>query len=986
MGTTFEFHNEEKSGCNMKLSVFRGGRVLVAVVLLALPLLAVTGHPYLLPEQYDYDVTFYDIALDIDLVQKMVQGEVMVQGMVVNNATEHIVLNLYQNMTVDSVVYQGAPLSFTHQNDVLDISLPQPLNQGDGFTLRIVYAGYPQQAGTPGYGLIFSGYAGNQLVYSYNWPYFASTFIPCKDHPSDKADSVRLRITVPTGYQVACNGVLEQSISLPDNRTQFVWMHHYPIVSYNISINVYPFSVVNDVYNSPVSGAITLQYFLFPPHAAAILNSLQVRVPQIFQAYEDRYGAFPFPQDKYGLCEAIFGGGMEHQTILTMGQSSFFSDIVVHESAHEYFGNLISLADWGHIWLNEGFATYSEALFHEYWDGETVYLNMIRQFMAGSGEGKIFVDDPTSPGNIIPYNLVYLKAAVVVHMLRYVMGDSLFWQMIHDYVGNSPFRFGNIDTEQFSQFCEGYYGADLDWFFEQWIYGDGRMAGEYYFAPNASGDSLVVFIRSVPSSINSTTIHAMPLPVQWQTATASGWDTLWVDSLARTYHLAISDTAGLQLLIDPTDRVLKGTFQFLSSPVLEDVYLANDTIHVRWQRFFQVDSYRVRVEKLDSAGNVQPVLTAPVAGLTFTYQPAEEGTYRFAVAAVLDGQTTAYSAPQQVNYTTFPMNQGVLVVDETRNGSGSNMLNPTDQMVDAFYDSLLQGIPHQQFDVIQEGHAPTVFDLANYSLVLWHHDVDYSSQVYSAEPALKAYLNAGGKLMVSGMKVLQKFSVDFRQNYLGISALQMNAAPDFEGALPAPGFPELPVDTSKITISFYHHRLANVAVVDTLPGSRVVYRYLSGTQNPLFQNKPCGIAFAPDADTTHYQVLALGFPLYFTEMDSARQFMQAAVQLLDLPLAIPEPVNSLPREFELLRCYPNPFNPGLKIEFHLPHRSPVRVEIYNVLGQRVRQLAGGDFAAGKHTLVWRGRNDAGITQPGGLYFVRIRTENRQQVVKVVLQR
>ncbi len=970
----------------MKLFYFHPGIVLTAILWFAIPLLAVTGHPYLLPEQHDYDVTFYDISLNIDLTQSRIQGEVVVQGTVVNNATEHIVLNLYQNMTVDSVLYQSAPLSFSHQNDVLDVSLPQPLNQGDGFALRIFYTGFPQQAGTPGYGLIFSGYAGNHLVYSYNWPYFASTFIPCKDHPSDKADSVRLRITVPTGYQVACNGVLEQTTSLPGSRTQFVWMHHYPIVPYNISINVYPFSVTTDYYNSPVSGNILLQYFLFPAHANAILTSLQVKVPRIFQAYEDRYGPFPFSQDKYGLCEATFGGGMEHQTILTMGQSSFFSDIVVHESAHEYFGNLISLADWGHIWLNEGFATYSEALFHEYWDGETVYLNMIRQFMAGSGEGKIFVDDPTSPGNIIPYNLVYLKAAVVVHMLRYVMGDSLFWQMIHDYVGSSSFRFGNIDTEQFCQFCEGYYGADLNWFFQQWIYGDGRMAGEYYYLPNASGDSLVVLIRSVPSSVNATTIHAMPLPVQWQTATANGWDTLWVDSLSRTYHMAVSDTTGLQLLIDPNDRVLKGTFQFLNSPVLEAVYLANDTIHVRWQPFFQVDSYLVRVEKLDSVGSAQLILTTPVEGFTFEYQPAEEGTYQFAVAAILDGRNTAYSAPQQVNYTTFPMDQGVFVVDETRNGNGGNMLNPTDEMVDAFYDSLLRGIPHQQFDVIQQGRAPDVFELAHYSLVIWHHDVDYASQVYSAESALRAYLNAGGRLLVSGMKMLQKFSIDFRQQYLGVSGIQINAAPDFEGALPASEFPELPVDTSKITISFYHNRLANVAVVDTAGSSRVLYRYRSATQNPLFQNKPCGTAFAPDADTTRYRVLTLGFPLYFMELDSARQFMQAALQLLNLPLAIPEPINSLPREFELLRCYPNPFNPELKIEFILSHKSAVQVDVYNVLGQRVRRLREGNFSAGKHTLVWRGRNDAGIPQPGGLYFIRIRTQSGQQVAKVVLQR
>ncbi len=970
----------------MKLRSILSGFLLLGLLLLETPLLAVTGHSSLLPEQHYYDVTFYNISLNINMTQKFVQGEVWVSGTILHDGTQHIVLNLYQNMSVDSVRYLNTTLPFTHQNDVLDATLPQALNQGDTFTLGIFYSGYPQQAGTPGYGLIFSGYNGQQLVYSYNWPYFASTFIPCKDHPSDKADSVQLRITVPGGYQVACNGVLESTQTLPGNKQQFLWVHHYPIVPYNISINIYPFTVSTGQYSSAISGNIFLQYFLFPPHAAAILNTLQTKVPRILQAYESLYGAFPFVQDKYGLCEATFGGGMEHQTLLTMGQSSFFSDILVHESAHEYFGNLISLADWGHIWLNEGFATYNEAAYHEYWDGEAVYLNMIRQFMSGSGEGKIFVDDPSNPNNIIPYNLVYLKAAVVVHMLRFVMGDTLFWQMLYDYVNNSPYRFGNVDTESFCQFCEGYYGSDLDWFFDQWIYGDGRMAGEYYYFPNTAGDSLTVLIRSVLSSSASSTIHAMPLPLQWQTSSASGEDTVWVDSLPRMYHLSIPDTHNLQLLIDPRDRVLKGNFQYLNHPELQEVYLANDSIYIRWEPFFNVTNYLVRIERLDSTGNSIPVQNATVSGFTYRFHPPERGIYQVAVAAQLENQVTAFSPVMQVKYTPFPMDQGILIIDETRNGNGSNMLNPTDQEVDAFYDSLLLGIPHQQFDVIQQGQGPDVFTLADYSVVIWHHDVDYSSVAYQSEPDLQAYLNAGGKLILSGMKFLQKFSTDFRQNYLGIIGVHPNAAPDFEAAVSPLTFPGLPVDTSKITISFYHNHLANVAVVDTSPTASTIYRYVSATQNPLFHEKPCGVAYSPLQDTTGFSVISLGLPLFFVEMDSARQFMSRALEYLGTPLDIsPAPIRT-PEAFQLLHCYPNPFNPELQVEFTLSRRSRVVVRIFNVLGQRVRELLNRSLPAGRHKIHWEGKNDAGIALPSGVYFLRMRAEGRSRTVKVVLQR
>ncbi|HFE64660.1 MAG TPA: M1 family peptidase, partial [Caldithrix sp.] len=723
--------------------------------------------PTLLPEQHFYDVKYYVLDLWVDPDTRFIQGYVKIGGEVVQDATSQILLNFYDHMTVDSVQMSGQPLSFTRGADILTIDLPQPLNTGDSFTLQVFYNGYPMQAGLPGYGLIFTSYNGQKLVYSYNWPYYACTWFPCKDHPSDKADSVSLTFTVPDNYHVACNGKLISTNALPNNLIQFKWVTHYPIVSYNISVNIYPFDVVHSSYTSTTSGTFPLEFFLFPTHTPTAQPQLEWIVPRIQEVYEHRYGAFPFASEKYGICESVISGGMEHQTLLIMNYPSFFSDIVVHESAHEYFGNMISIADWGHIWLNEGFATYSEAVYQEYWNGESAYQQEISQNMAGSGEGAIFVYDPSTPGNIIPYSLVYLKASVVLHMLRYVMGDSLFFQMLHDYVTVSPFRFKNIDTGQFRQFCESYYGSDLGWFFNQWIYKDGKMAADFYNYWGVQGDTLYFKIRSKPSTPTSSTYHAMPVPLRISAFMSQFTDTLWIDSLGVSTFYLFPDTTDLQIEFDPENKILKGAFDQKSFPEIDSLIVAGDSIGVFWQPFFDFTQYLLKVY-FEQNGVWQLVWTAVAQGNHCFYRPQQAGTYGFSLAAQQHVHITRFSPLKTTLYTNFPMNQGVLIVDETRNSTGGNMWNPTDAEVDAFYDSLFSGMPHQQFDILAENRPLTVLDLAPYGLVVWHHDVPNNSFLSQSQSALAAYLRAGGKIIFSGLKIINSLTPDFSSRYLGI--------------------------------------------------------------------------------------------------------------------------------------------------------------------------------------------------------------------------
>ncbi|GAB4374024.1 MAG: hypothetical protein Kow0042_18330 [Calditrichia bacterium] len=943
------------------------------------------GGPYLLPEQHYYDVSFYELALSIDIDAAFIQGWTEVAGIVTHDFTDEIILNFYDHMMVDSVRYKNQWLQFNHGNDLLHLFLPQPLMINDSFRVRIYYQGYPMQAGTPGYGLIFTEVANQKLVYSYNWPYFASTFIACKDHPSDKADSVRFRITVPDSYWVACNGKLLSIETVPPNQKTFTWETHYPIVPYNISLNAYPFDVFHSQYYSALSDTIPLEFYLFPFSTPQAKPRLEAVVPQILEAFENRYGAFPFAGEKYGICQSVINGGMEHQTLLIMNNSAFFSDIIVHESAHEYFGNMISISDWGHIWLSEGFATYSEAIFNEYWYGPQVYAQLIAANMAASGEGSIYVYDPSSPGNIIPYNLVYLKASVVLHMLRYLMGDSLFFQMLRDYVTISPFRFKNIDTEQFRQFCETYYGSDLSWFFDQWIYGDGKMAAEYYYYWSEIGPTLNFKIHSIPSAPGVFTYHQMPVPVRFSAFMSVIRDTLWVDSTGLSCSYIFSDTTNLQIEFDPDNQILNVPFQRRSYPQIDSLYLAEDSIWIKWKPFFDFGEYVLKIY-LQENGNWLLIHTTDVSGFSTVFQPMEPGLYGFSLAGKQMAHLTVFSPIQSILYTDFPMDQGILLVDETRNGNGANMWNPTDAEVDAFYDSLLSGQVYQQLDILTENRPLTVLDLAPYSLVIWHHDVQNNSFLGPSESALRDYLNAGGKILFSGLKLMTYSSVDFNSQYLGIQSYQLVGEAAFRGAIDGPGFISLPVDTFKITVPFYNHRLPNIMIFDTTTAGSVIYRFDADSAFPAYQDKPCGVSAPSVHDSTRAAALTLGFPLYFMKQDSARMFMEAAIQVLNPLVHLPAQKEKIMRRFALLRAYPNPFNPFTRILVNLDSPGEIQISVYNILGQKVKLLFSGKLTAGEHNFYWDGKNAQGVALSSGIYFIELKNGEQKRVLKLILQR
>ena len=261
----------------------------------------------------------------------------------------------------------GAPLAFTHGGYVLAIDLPATVPAGEVLAVEVDYEGTPSSAGFGAFEARLLD--GQPVAWTLSEPYFAREWWPCKDHPSDKADSTRVTVTVPEGLRVGSNGLLESEIT-EAGRTTYTWFERYPITTYLVSIAVGPYAVFEQTYVRPDSlvalyGPLELPilHYKYVDPRQTSLPSGWAEALEMMPVFESWFGPYPFPLEKYGHAEFGWGGGMEHQTMSSMG--GFNTSLVAHELAHMWFGDLITMNSWPHLWLTEGFASYSELLYFE---------------------------------------------------------------------------------------------------------------------------------------------------------------------------------------------------------------------------------------------------------------------------------------------------------------------------------------------------------------------------------------------------------------------------------------------------------------------------------------------------------------------------------------------------------------------------------------------------------------------------------------------
>ncbi|MGO9481852.1 MAG: M1 family aminopeptidase [Candidatus Kryptoniota bacterium] len=464
-------------------------------------------------------------------------------------------------LRVDSAFADGEMLRFSNADTELNIILDKDYAAGDTGFVTLYYHVVDQPANSQK-GFYYyskgeqptSGYTvPHTVAYTMSEPSDAHDWMPCYDDPSDKALS-QISVRVPNGYIAASNGTLDTTVDNHDGSTTFNWSENYPIATYLMCATAAKFAVVKRSYTKGDSMVIPIEYYIYPEDSVGAVSNSDCNIDTVasmIKFYESLYGTFPF--DKYGMTgiEPFGYGGMEHQTITTLKRSYEFSrSVVAHELAHQWWGDMVTLGTWNDIWLNESFATYSEAMQLQHlsessFESEMQYYEA--QYFLEYDKVQYAIYAPP-PGYL--FGLAeYYKGAWVLNMLRNIVGDSTFFAIFRTY--RSDFQFGNAVTTDFESVVSKITHSDMSWFFNEWIFQPGFPVYSYTHAKE--GSSLVFYLKQV-----QTNEPIFKMPVKFA-AYFQGKETIssFVDSAATQTFTVPFPSQPDSVIFDPDDEILK---------------------------------------------------------------------------------------------------------------------------------------------------------------------------------------------------------------------------------------------------------------------------------------------------------------------------------------------------------------------------------------------------------------------------------------------
>lgn len=548
----------------------------VILAILAIPALGQRRHGVratgsggpLLTEQAAYDVKSYDLDLRIDPATQSIRGSVVVKAQIVH-PTKWFVLDLDPPLLVDSVELLGAngkaaqTLTQLRRENRLWIAFPMTRQPGELVQVRVVYGGKPRVAPNPPW---VGGFLWTQTREGQPWVNVAcqndgaDLWIPVKDHPSDEPESVSLRFTVPQPLIAASNGRLLNVTKNSDGTQTFHWQVLNPINNYNIALNVAPYRTIEDSYTSITGDSVPVAFWILPEDYDKGAK-LIAETKKYLKFFEDHLGPFPFRNEKIGIVQTKHLG-MEHQTSIAYGNNFAFDSegfdwLMFHELGHEWFGNLITASDWRDFWIHEGFQSFLDTYYMEKTRGKDAYFrgmaNRIRNLRnmqpVAPRESRTTVEMyMAAPDYVVSDGDIYGKGAVILHTLRYLLGDDAFFTamrrmtypdpVMEKFTDGRQVRF--VTTDDYLQIAEAASKQKLDWFFELYL----RQPALPRLISEQVGNQLSLRWET-PNNL------PFPMPVEVQ-----------IGNETKRYEMpggkaTISIAAGEKFVIDPNGWILK---------------------------------------------------------------------------------------------------------------------------------------------------------------------------------------------------------------------------------------------------------------------------------------------------------------------------------------------------------------------------------------------------------------------------------------------
>lgn len=431
------------------------------------------------PERTCYDITYYHLDIKVDTASRAISGSNRIVFRVVHDF-DRMQVDLFDNMKIDRIEGDDEKtLSYTRDGNAFFITFPQKLKQGATRAVTIHYSGAPQVAANPPWSGGFTwtkDMEGNPWIAVTCQGTGASLWWPNKDHQSDEPDSLLLSVTVPAGLTNVSNGRLRATTELTGGWTRFDWFISYPINTYNVTVNIGRFAHFGEVFDG--AEKLTLDYYVKPYNLEKAKEHFK-QVKPMMECFEKHFGPYPFPRDGYKLVESPHLG-MEHQSAVAYGNNYLqgyrgtgssevgvkFDFIIIHETAHEWWGNSVTSQDIADMWIHESFGAYAEAVYVECLFGYEEAM----KYVNGKKPGVLNRDPIIGTYNVNKRGAgdMYDKGQLVLNTLRHVIGnDNLWWEIVRGLAVD--FRHSIVTAEDLFSYINKKTGKDYGTFTEQYF-------------------------------------------------------------------------------------------------------------------------------------------------------------------------------------------------------------------------------------------------------------------------------------------------------------------------------------------------------------------------------------------------------------------------------------------------------------------------------------------------------------------------------------
>jgi aminopeptidase N len=518
-------------------------------------------------ERTDYgtwDLHYNRLELELDPSKKFISGSIYFAFSALADQLQSITIDLADEMELNSLVSEGRQLHYQRMGHQLIITLPKVLSAGEQASFTVHYSGVPPSSG---FGSFTSGIHSNNIpvLFTLSEPYGAREWWPCKQSLIDKIDSIDVIARSPMPYETASNGLLIEN-SIEGNVRTCHWRHRHPIATYLVFVSTTDYEIYSDFATLDDGSKVEILNYVYPES----LETAKKQTPftgRLIELYSELFIDYPFKNEKYGHAQFGWGGGMEHQTMSSMG--GFSTSLIAHELAHQWFGDYITCGSWQEIWLNEGFATYLTGLYYEHLNPDWWYRwkEAVIEKVTSNAGGSVWVADTSSVNRIFDSRLSYNKGAYLLHMLRGQLGDEAFYDGIRHYLNDERVADGFATTHLLRENLEAAADTSLGEFFNDWLYGEGHPL--YNIEVLNAQHQLRIDIQQAPSVVGGP-FFEMKIPLSlYKNGTR---EMIWVPNTSPEESIIHEMTYSPDSVVVDEDLWLLGTlsYSYSSSPILQN--------------------------------------------------------------------------------------------------------------------------------------------------------------------------------------------------------------------------------------------------------------------------------------------------------------------------------------------------------------------------------------------------------------------------------